>query len=215
MDGSLSLKINEHEFWFDHRRAIYWPEKKILLAADLHWGKTGFYQRHGIAIPEKVFDDDLSRLSELISDYGARTVLVLGDLLHHEKSLSRGTVEKVATFREQHPCEFILVKGNHDRYVSFPQSWGIVEEKEMIIGNFLFTHEHVPQDVYFQFSGHIHPMFVIKAAYDRIRLPAFIMAQDHCLLPAFSQFTGGQDVKLTRGQRALVVMADGLETFQF
>lgn len=213
MDKNIIYKINEEDFVFDCRRAIYWPHQKILLTADLHWGKTQYLRDHGMAISDRVFEEDLRRLSSILEDYDTRTMLVLGDLIHHEKALSKGVIEKVADFRHEFPCELLLVKGNHDRYTRFPESWGIVEEKDFYFKDFYFCHDYNDKVKAFQFSGHIHPMMKLRAGSDLIRLPSFILDQNFCLLPAFSHLTGGQDMKLKKGQSALVLMDDGIEIF--
>lgn len=214
MDKSVVRIIQDEEFIFDCRRTIYWPRRKIVLAADLHWGKTQYLRNYGIAITDQVFESDLIRLSQVMDDYETTTLIILGDLIHHEKSLSKGIVDKVAHFRNHNPCELVLVKGNHDRYTDFPESWGIVEEPEFTIDHFHFTHEHKNKIKDFQFSGHVHPMLRLKAGMDELRLPSFILSQEFCLLPAFSHLTGGQDVKLKKEQQAIVLMDDGLEVFE-
>ncbi|HXH75687.1 MAG TPA: metallophosphoesterase [Bacteriovoracaceae bacterium] len=116
MDKNVSVNIKDEEFIFDCRRTIYWPRQKVLLAADLHWGKTQFLRNHGVAIADDIFDADLSRLAHVMDDYEVSSFIVLGDLVHHEKALSSVIINKVTNFREQFPCELMLVKGNHDRY---------------------------------------------------------------------------------------------------
>src|SRR5690606_21516758 len=105
MDQSLIRSIQENDFIFDCRRAIYWPRRKILIAADLHWGKTQYLRKHGVAITDKVFEGDLLRLSRLMDDYETNTLLILGDLIHHEEALSKGIIDKVAHFRHHNHCE--------------------------------------------------------------------------------------------------------------
>ena len=214
MDQSILRAINDHEFIFDCRRAIYWPHRRILIAADLHWGKTQYLRDHGIAISDKVFDADLLRLSNLLNDYDTQSLLILGDLIHHEKALSHGIIEKVAYFRNHFPCELILVKGNHDRYAHFPNSWGVVEESDFYIDHFYFSHDHQEKIKDFQFSGHIHPMMRLRAGFDELRLPTFVLGQNYCQLPAFSHLTGGQDIRLAKKEEALVLMDGGIESFQ-
>jgi DNA ligase-associated metallophosphoesterase len=211
VDRNLKIILKDEEFIFDFRRAIFWPRKKILLTADLHWGKTQFLRNHGIAISDNVFEADLKRLADLIEDYQVQTCLVLGDLIHHERALTQGIIEKVAYFRHQHPCELILVKGNHDRFTKFPESWGIVEESIFYQQGFSFRHEFEIDEKHFQFSGHLHPTLRLKAGHDSLRLPAFIFSEQRCLLPAFSHLTGGQDVKLLSGDSAVVVLEDSVE----
>lgn len=214
MEQSILRTIQGEDFIFDCRRAIYWPRRKILVAADLHWGKTQYMRQHGVAISDKVFEADLNRLSHLLEDYDTSTFLVLGDLIHHEKSLSKGVVDKVAWFRHEYPCELVLVKGNHDRFSHFPESWGIVEESDFYIDHFYFVHEHKKRIKDFQFSGHVHPMLKLKADFDILRLPSFILSEKYCLLPAFSYLTGGQDIKLQKGEEGLALMEEGLESFK-
>lgn len=213
MDKSILKTILDEEFVFDFRRTIYWPRRKILIAADLHWGKTQYLRNYGVAITDRVFEEDLMRLGRVMEDYETKTLLVLGDLIHHEKSLSKGIIDQVARFRHAFPCELILVKGNHDRYTDFPESWGIVEESDFYIDHFYFSHEFKKNVKNFQFSGHLHPMLRLRDGYDELRLPAFILGNNFCLLPAYSHLTGGQDLKIEKGQKALVLMDDGIEEF--
>lgn len=213
MDQSLKLSIREEEFIFDRHRTIYWPNKKVMLATDLHWGKSDYFQKHGIAVPDQVFDNDLKRLSQTLGEYEVDTLLILGDLIHHEKSMSHGLIERVAHFRHEHPCELLLIKGNHDRYAQFPESWGVVEEKDFSLGEFYFTHELTAKKDVFQFAGHHHPVMRFRAGSDQLRLPIFLVDETYCLLPAFSLFTGGQDVKLKEQQKAIAVTDEGVMMF--
>ena len=214
MDQNVTLKIENESLLFDCRRAIYWPRRKLLIVADLHWGKTHYLRDHGVAITDKVFEADLLRLSELMDQYETETLLVLGDLIHHEKSLSKGLIDQVAHFRDHNACELILVKGNHDRYTEFPDSWGIVEEDDFYLPPFYFSHEFNPKKSGYQLSGHVHPMIRLKAGVDSLRLPSFILDDAFCLLPAFSHLTGGQDIRLKKNQKGIVLMPDGLEIFE-
>lgn len=210
---SLNQKINSEEFIFDYRRAIYWPKEKILISTDLHWGKTTYMQKHGIPISDQVFDHDLKRLEALLKDYETSTFLVLGDLVHHEQSLTAPMMEKIAYFRHQQPCELLLIEGNHDRYAVFPESWGILTEKSFAHKDFYFTHDLKKKSPYYQFAGHLHPMLKFYSGHDSMRLPSFILTEKYCLLPAFSYFTGGQEVRLLEGHKGIAVTDEGLELF--
>lgn len=214
MDKSKSVLIDDEEFIFDCRRVIYWPRRKILLAADLHWGKTQYLRNHGIAVSDAVLDADLERLGHIFQDYEISNFIVLGDLVHHEKALSPSIIEKINTFREKNPVELILVKGNHDRYTEFPSSWGLVEETHLRIDQFLLVHDQKKREKSYQFCGHIHPMMRLSTSLDSLRLPSFMLLEKACYLPAYSHLTGGKDMKLLRGEKALVLMPDGLEVFE-
>lgn len=214
MDKSKGLLIQEEEFIFDCRRVIYWPARKILMAADLHWGKTQFLRNHGIAVSDAVLDADLERLTNAIGDYDVKSFIVLGDLIHHEAALSPAIVDKITRFRERSPVELILVKGNHDRYTKFPSQWGIVEENTLVVDNFLLVHDQKKREKRYQFCGHVHPMMKLTSSHDSLRLPSFMLLEKVCYLPAYSHLTGGKDMKLLKGEKALVLMPDGLELFE-
>jgi DNA ligase-associated metallophosphoesterase len=214
MDKSKSVLIQDENFIFDCRRTIYWPKKKVLLAADLHWGKTQYLRSHGIAVSDAVLDDDLNRLSHILEDYDVKSFIVLGDLIHHEGALSPAIVEKIAEFRETFPVELILVEGNHDRYTEFPASWGVVKEKALDVDGFLLVHDQKKREKRYQFCGHVHPMMRFTTSVDSLRLPSFMLLEKVCYLPAYSHLTGGKDMKLLRGEKALVLMPDGLEMFE-
>lgn len=214
MDKSKSVLIGGEEFIFDCRRVIYWPRRKILLAADLHWGKTQYLRNHGIAVSDAVLDADLERLSQIFMDYDISTFIVLGDLIHHEEALSPEIIRKISSFRESHPFEFLLVKGNHDRYTVFPPSWGLIEETSLVLDNFVFVHDQKKREKRYQFCGHIHPMMRLTSSIDSMRLPSFMLLEKACYLPAYSHLTGGKDMKLLRGEKALVLMPEGLELFE-
>jgi DNA ligase-associated metallophosphoesterase len=214
MDKKKGFLIEEEEFIFDCRRVIYWPRRKILMATDLHWGKTQFLRNHGIAVSDAVLDADLERLAHVFNDYDVKSFIVLGDLIHHERALSPAIVSKIAAFREKNPVELILVKGNHDRFTKFPSVWGIVEETSLKIDQFLLVHEQKKKETDYQFCGHVHPMMSFSSSHDSLRLPSFMLLEKVCYLPAYSHLTGGKNMKLLRGEKAFVVMPDGLEFFE-
>jgi DNA ligase-associated metallophosphoesterase len=214
MDKSKGLLIQEEEFIFDCRRVIYWPRRKILLAADLHWGKTQYLRNHGIAVSDAVLDADLRRLENVLGEYDVKSFIVLGDLIHHEASLSPAIISKIEAFRNLHPVELILVKGNHDRYTKFPPSWGLMEETSLRIDNFLLVHDQKKREKTYQFCGHVHPMMKFSSSVDSLRLPSFMLLDKVCYLPAYSHLTGGKNMKLLKGEKALVLMPEGLELFE-
>ncbi len=214
MDKSKGLLIQGDEFIFDYRRVIYWPRKKIVLAADLHWGKTQFLRNHGIAVSDAVLSADLERLENVLRDYDVRSFIVLGDLIHHEKALSPAIISRIADFRDKSPVELILVKGNHDRFTKFPPSWGVVEETSLRLDNFLLVHDQKKKEKSYQFCGHIHPMMKFTSSHDSLRLPSFMIQEKLCYLPAFSYLTGGKNMKLLKGEKALVLMPEGVEIFE-
>lgn len=207
--GSHSLKIRDNTFDFLGTRTVYWREAQTLLVADLHWGKTEVFQRHGVPVPRGVLKDDLARLSQSIESCKAKRLIVLGDLIHSTSGITTDVTDEVAAWRAKHDLHFHLVLGNHDRHLNAPASWKIDEEtKAYEEDQFVFAHDEVKNTKQYVFSGHLHPMARLSRRGDSLRLPCFLIKNNCTLLPAFSFFTGGFDVT-PREDEVLLVIADG------
>src|SRR5690349_2361179 len=63
-------------------RAVWWPDRKTLVVADVHWGKSAHFRKHGIPMPGGTQDRDSLRLARLIREYGAERLVIAGDLFH-------------------------------------------------------------------------------------------------------------------------------------
>jgi uncharacterized protein len=191
-------------------RALHWPEAGVLAVADLHWGKPESFHQHGIPLPTGVLEDDLSRLSAALHATGARRVLLVGDLIHSRRGLTADVVERVAAWREAHEVELVLVRGNHDRHLeALPASWRMrLVESHLDEGPFRFAHHPAPAPGRYVCAGHLHPMVRLDSGADRLRLPCFHLGPRVGVLPAFSAFTGGLDMRTGAGERLYVIAGD-------
>lgn len=193
---TTEIKIEGEEFELFPERCAHWKNQKTLLAADLHWGKAEVFQKHGLALPSTILDDDLKRLEDAIIYSGAKRLLVLGDLIHAPMGVTTSVIDRVAKWRSRHPdLKFELVRGNHDRKHQWPAEWQIddvgvgLEE-----GPFFFTHDEPSKPVSkFIWAGHVHPAVKLGSGSDGLKLPCFAvqLKSRRALLPAFSAFTGG------------------------
>ncbi len=192
MQAPLLHKIQEQHLWLSAQRCIWWEQQNALIVSDLHFGKTGHFRKSGIAVPSSIYKEDLQRLLDLILYFKPRQLIVVGDFFH---SHSNKELELFQKWRNDFAeVEIILVRGNHDILkTAWYEDTGItVIEKEMKLGPFLFLHEHCEErtDVY-TFCGHIHPGIILHGlGKQSLRLPCFYFGNYHCVLPAFSRFTG-------------------------
>lgn len=190
-------------------RALHWPEAGVLAVADLHWGKTESFHQHGIPLPTGVLEDDLARLSAALQATRARRVLLVGDLVHARRSLTADVVERVAAWRAGHDVELVLVRGNHDRHLVLPESWRMsLVESHLDEGPFRFSHHPEPAPGRYVCAGHLHPVVRLNSGADRLRLPCFHLGMQVGVLPAFSAFTGGLDMRVGAGERVFVIAED-------
>jgi metallophosphoesterase superfamily enzyme len=104
---------------------------------------------------------------------------------------------------------FDLVKGNHDILTDhwYTETNIIIHKKELVIGDFCFRHETKTTDPFeegsasFVFSGHVHPGIRISGrGRQALRFPCFYFSKGHCILPAFSKFTGTYKVEPKKGE---------------
>lgn len=187
----LGVRIAGHYFIALPERALYWPEQKMVMIADLHIGKADIFRASGIAVPQSVQAHDLSRLGALLCRLRPRTLVILGDFLHGA-ALGKESREEWQALRRSHPAtRFVLTRGNHDR--NLQEATLLLDEisASLLNGNVLLS--HVPSQRSgshgLNIHGHIHPIYRARG-WNR-GLPAMVLNGSHLVLPAFSAFTGG------------------------
>lgn len=174
------------------------------MVSDLHFGKTGHFRKAGIAVPQNVYKEDLQRLVNLLHFFKPSKLLVVGDFFH---SRANAELDWFRRWREDFASlPITLVRGNHDILNDdwYRETAIEVVHPSLLLPPFLFSHDRceVPAGAY-AFFGHIHPGVLIHGlGKQSLRFPCFYFAGDHCVLPAFSKFTGA--VGLDPSQAAAV-----------
>src|SRR5919206_102457 len=97
--------------------ALFWPEQRALLVADLHLEKASWFARLGHFLPPYDSHATLTGLSQEIERTGATQVFCLGDSFHDNfgcdrlpddaRSLLTGLMTKVS---------WVWIVGNHDAH---------------------------------------------------------------------------------------------------
>lgn len=174
-------------------RAAYWPAQKALLLADVHLGKDQVFRRSGVAVPAGVLAADLARIDALIEQTQAERLIVLGDWVHAPPRTDDDWPEQIALWRRSHAQLSIdLVLGNHDRALDpWLAQWDIRPHRPWLdLDGLKLVHDWTDAPGQPGISGHLHPGVIIKNRRQRLRLPAFLLGDDHLVLPAFGRFTG-------------------------
>jgi uncharacterized protein len=211
-----SFKLHNASLWLSAQRCIFWEEEKCLIVSDLHFGKTGHFRKSGIAVPQKVFKEDLQRLVAQLQFFKPKTLLVVGDLFHSAENRELDLFRK---WRDDLPdLEIKLVKGNHD---ILKESWytaaGIELHKDGFnINGFCFTHDNLNcftnepvsrADGRYTISGHIHPGVRISGlGKQSLCLPCFYFGKEFAVLPAFSRFTGTALIDPATGDKVFALV---------
>jgi len=176
-------------------RALFWPRESLLAIADLHLGKSQAFRAAGLALPRGGTSHDLSRLDDLVAGFGARRLLVLGDLLHGALSPDAAWFARWHTWRDAHPSLAVqAVLGNHDRAFDAGalriESLGHGHD----LGPFRFAHLPGTDAGRHRIAGHLHPVVRLRDTGLDARVPVFWLGESCTVLPAFTRFAGGYDI---------------------
>ena len=208
----LSHLIGEEHLILSNERALLWENEKTLIVADLHVGKTGHFRKAGIGVPAAVYKDDLHRLLAQILFFKAERLIIVGDLTHSSANRELDLFRKWR--KDFSSLDVHLAKGNHD---ILDNSW--YEEASIKVHNdplsikqFLFVHDilkpkfQINGDRY-AFSGHVHPGITLKGrGKQALHFPCFYFTSQHCILPAFSRFTGTYPVSPQTNEKVFAVV---------
>jgi DNA ligase-associated metallophosphoesterase len=194
----MTITIRDEELILAKERAIFLPKEKLLAISDLHLGKAAHFRKAGLQVPSTLAQSDLNRLSNLLAEYQPETLLINGDMFHHDLNTD---IDDFALWKEQYSSlKFVLVKGNHDKLNEKQyQKLGIeIYEPSYCTLNFCFIHDAVKctEESLYPISGHIHPgVSVYGKAKQYLKFPCFYFGNDYAIMPAFSAFTGLSVVK--------------------
>src|SRR5690349_20290422 len=113
--SDCALVVAEVELAADAAGALYWPEQRLLVVADLHLEKGSAFAARGVLLPPYDTAATLSRLALLIMRYAPRVVVALGDSFHDGRGPARLADTDRATLRGlQRGRDWVWITGNHD-----------------------------------------------------------------------------------------------------
>jgi DNA ligase-associated metallophosphoesterase len=216
MQAPILHSIHDQKLWLSGERAIFWEAEKALIVSDLHFGKTGHFRKSGIPVPQNIYKEDLQRLVALLNFFKPEQLIVVGDFFHSHANTELDWFQK---WRDDFASlRITLVRGNHDILKSrwYDEARIDLVEKELCIKSFLFTHDKCEdhEDLY-TFCGHIHPgIYLHGLGKQSLRFPCFYFGRNHCILPAFSRFTGMALIEPQQTDRVFAVVENKLIQMQ-
>jgi uncharacterized protein len=173
--------------------ALYLPEVRTLVVADLHLEKASSLARRGAHLPPYDTRVTLDQLAGAIAAVKPERLVFLGDSFHDARAGERIAAEDLATLtRLAGGQETIWIAGNHDPE---PVLAGSVVATSLSLGPLTLRHEpRALADGEHEIAGHLHPAAAVVQRGRRLRCKCFIADGRRLLLPAFGSFTGGLDV---------------------
>ncbi len=188
------ITISDVTLVADAAGALYWPDEKLLVAADLHLEKGSAYAARGVLLPPYDTAATLARLAHLIGRYAPRSVVALGDSFHDGGGPARmADGDRVTLHALQRGRDWIWLAGNHD-----PDPAGDIggQFADMLaLGALTFRHEPSAAPSEGEVAGHLHPLACIVQRGRAVRRRCFASDGRRLIMPAFGTYAGGLNVR--------------------
>ena len=195
MSRSQLIPLGGMEFIPDLSGALYAPEFRALLVADLHLEKGTSLARRGVHLPPYDTRQSLADLAAVLKETRPERLIFLGDSFHDGKARERIDAEDLASLRAlTSAVETVWITGNHDP--APPADIGGRIVSEMALGPVMLRHQaRALEDGEAEISGHLHPAAAVHARGHRIRCRCFIADERRLIMPAFGSYTGALSVR--------------------
>jgi uncharacterized protein len=183
------------DFIPDLSGALYAPEFRALLVADLHLEKGTSLARRGVHLPPYDTRESLNQLRAVLDEARPERLIFLGDSFHDGEARARIDAEDLATLRAiTSSVATVWITGNHDP--SPPGDIGGSIMEEMALGPVMLRHQaRTLGEGEAEISGHLHPAAAVHARGHRIRCRCFIGDGRRLIMPAFGSYTGALSVR--------------------
>ncbi len=199
--------------------ALYWPARKALLVADLHFEKASWFARLGQMLPPYDSQATLADLEALVAATGATELWCLGDSFHDSEGGERlGDRARATLAALTGALRWVWISGNHDPGLSADIGGERMAEAE--IDGLVLRHQADLAERRPEISGHFHPKLRVNVRGKRVARRCFVATERKLILPAFGALTGGLDAghpEIVRAvgpdAEALVPVADRLLRF--
>ena len=182
------------DFIPDLSGALYGPEFKALLVADLHLEKGSSLARRDVHLPLYDTREPLAQLQPVIAAVKPEQLIFLGDSFHDGEARQRLDGDDLATLRtitSNHRT--IWITGNHDP--APPADIGGTIMAEVALGPVTLRHEPRRLKAHeMEIAGHLHPAASVAQRGRRIRCRCFIADHRRIIMPAFGSYTGALSI---------------------
>lgn len=215
----VPLSFASHQLIALPEAALFWPARRALLLADLHFEKASWYAGHGQMLPPYDSLATLSAIDALADRLDAQELWCLGDSFHDNGGTGRLPPEARKLLADlTGRLRWTWIAGNHDAALC-PDLGGHVCNQIEVEG-LILRHEADPNDPRPELSGHFHPKLRLMHRGRSLSRRCFVRSDRKIILPAFGALTGGLDARHPEIKRALgssgeaiIALADRLLSF--
>jgi DNA ligase-associated metallophosphoesterase len=195
--AEAKVAIGGIEVVLDAAGALWLPQSRTLIVADLHLEKGSSLARRRVFLPPYDTGATLAALSLLIQRRDPAQVVCLGDSFHDNGGAARlGEAERSRIAALQRGRAWYWIAGNHDDHLPGSGEGGIGGEvvAEMALEGLLFRHEPAAGPLRGEVAGHLHPSAKVRGRGRSVRRRAFATDGERLVMPAFGVLAGGLNV---------------------
>lgn len=181
------------QFATDPSGALFWPEQKTLIVADLHLEKGSAAAKKGSLLPPYDSRSTLRRLAKVMDRYDPDRVVALGDSFHDKAAADRlPHVDRERLRILGQGREWYWITGNHDPVLPDWLEGAVCPV--LSIDGLKFRHEPTTKTVSREIAGHLHPAARLTRRGASVRRKCFVSDGARLVLPAFGAFAGWLNV---------------------
>jgi uncharacterized protein len=178
----------------DPAGALYWPDERILVVADLHLEKGSAFAERGVLLPPYDTASTLTRLARLIAQYAPRCVIALGDSFHDGRGPARmADTDRASLKALQGGRDWLWIAGNHDPGPADGVGGRFADV--LALGPLTLRHEPSSDPCDGEIAGHLHPLARVARRGRAVRRRCFATDGRRLVMPAFGAYTGGLNVR--------------------
>ncbi|WP_230772310.1 ligase-associated DNA damage response endonuclease PdeM [Sphingomonas sp. Leaf4] len=205
----VRLSFAGHEFSALREGALYWPARRALLLADLHFEKASWFAQFGQMLPPYDTLETLAGIEALVARTDPREIWCLGDSFHDSAGCDRLSGEARARLCAlTGGAEWTWITGNHDPVVADHCGGRVAAEAE--VDGLVLRHEAERGETCPELSGHFHPKLRVQVRGKSVSRRCFVATDTKLILPAFGSLTGGLDARHPEIVRAVGTAAEAL-----
>lgn len=217
ISGSITVEVCGETLVLLPDKILWWPDQRMILLSDTHFGKSGTFRQAGVNIPDGHDSADFARLNRVLALTQALECVFLGDFFHSRRNRSWARV-RAWTQSLPEGVYAKLIPGNHDILPASDYSESGIQLLDAVCERGPFTLIHDVHDVAgqhrgYRLGGHLHPGLRLSGVGRQgLTLPCFWFSAAFAVLPAFGDFTGLVPVHPSAGDRLFVTTGNDADS---